>query len=77
MKMTSHGNPSVLNCGTVEKYELESILSDYLQVCLFLGWSANWSPDHEPSCNPTYLLASVKEVISPGVGCLRANPGTS
>lgn len=54
-----HENPSVLNHGTMEKCELGSILSDYLQVCLGLGWSANWSPDHEPSCDSTYLLASV------------------
>lgn len=59
MIMNSNGNTSVLNCGTVEKCELGSILNDYLQVCLGLGWSANWSPDHEPSCDPTYLLTSV------------------
>lgn len=59
MIMTSHINPSVLNQGTMEKCELRSILSDDLQVCLGLDWSANWSPVHEPSCNPTYLLSSV------------------
>lgn len=59
MIMMRHENPSVLNHGTMEKCELGSILSDYLQVCLGLGWSANWSPDHEPSCDSTYLLASV------------------
>lgn len=67
MIMTSHDNPSVLNHGTMEKCELGSILSDYLQVCLGLGWSANWSPYNEPSCDSTFVgFYDMKEVISTG-----------